>query len=88
MATLGDTLKKVDNTDDDEAMADQEEMDVFDEETKKLREQQQVYQNLFKGCVFFISREVCISLLAYIQSLTFYLDSARLPRIYHSKLRW
>jgi hypothetical protein len=62
LATLGDTLKKLNNEDDDEAMADQDELDVFDEETKKMREHQQVYQNLFKGCVFFVAREVRIFL--------------------------
>jgi len=35
-----------------------DEGDVFDEETERIRAEQAVYSNLFKGCIFFLSREV------------------------------
>lgn len=78
LATLDDMLKKLDkeqqrekqqsesNENQLESTKVEEEEDMFDEATKQLKEQQEKFQNLFKGLFFFISREVPRELLEFI----------------------
>lgn len=69
LAKLNDAVAKFAAARDDAAAAaeqngqdadDDEDVDTFDEETAKIRAEQEVYGKLFEGCLFYISREVRI----------------------------
>jgi pescadillo len=65
LAKLNEAVAKFAAARDDAAAAaeekgqdSEEDVDVFDEETEKIRAEQDVYGKLFEGCLFYISREV------------------------------
>lgn len=70
IVTLDKALKQIENSEQEtrsttetkeetpQELKPNDQIDIFDEEQKKLIQQQEIFKTLFKNCVFFLSREV------------------------------